>query len=98
MKHQETILSGGQSTECVVRIGNTVHRTKSENYEFIHSILLFLEKRNFLYAPKFLGIDKKGREMLSFVEGEVPRDTPITFPQIIEPINYPTKVESSLRF
>jgi len=83
MKNKETILSGGQCTDSVVRIGNRVHRTKSDNYEFIHSVLLFLEKQNFTYAPKFLGIDEKGREMLSYLEGEVPRDVPMSFSQKI---------------
>jgi thiamine kinase-like enzyme len=29
-----------------------------------------LENKGFSYAPKFLGIDEKGREILSFIEGE----------------------------
>lgn len=29
-----------------------------------------MENKGFIYAPKFLGIDEKGREILSFIEGE----------------------------
>lgn len=83
MSHKETILSGGTNAESVVKIGSTVHRTKSDNFEFIHAMLLFLEKQNFPYAPQFLGMDERGREVLSFIAGEVPRDIPMTFPQKI---------------
>lgn len=83
---EETILNGGQSTESVVRIGNTVHRTQSTNAEFVHSILLHLEQQNFPYTPRFLGIDQKGREILSFIEGCVPRAIPLTQQHRIEAI------------
>ncbi len=86
MNNRETILSGGTNAESVVKIGDTVHRTKPANHKFIHAILLFLEKRNFLYTPKFLGIDENGREIFSFLKGQVPRTTPMTFLQKIDAI------------
>ncbi len=81
MNHQETILSGGTNAETVVKIGKNVHRTKTHNFEFIHALLLWLEKHGFSYAPRYVGIDEQGREILSFVEGEVPREIPMTFEQ-----------------
>jgi hypothetical protein len=36
----------------------------------IHKLLKHLENKGFSYAPKFLGIDGKGRERLSYIEGE----------------------------
>jgi len=83
---EEIILSGGQSTESAVRIGNIVHRTQSSNAEFVHAILLHLEKHNFSYSPRFLGIDQQEREMLSFLDGVVPRDFPLTQTHKIEAI------------
>ena len=84
--NKETPLHGGQSTESVVRIGDIVHRTKSANFKFIHSLLLHLEENNFPYAPRFLGIDNQGREMLSFIKGRVPRETLLSFPQKLSAI------------
>ena len=74
------------STEEVVQIGDTVHRTKPSNFIFNHSVLLYLEKCDFPYSPRFLGIDSKGREILSFINGQVPRDMPLTFQQKIDAI------------
>jgi len=86
MKHKEIVLKGGSNAESVVRIGDTVHRTKSTTYPFTHSLLQFLEHSNFSYAPRFLGIDEKGREILSFIDGEVPRDIVLHDEQIFHAI------------
>ena len=86
MKENEIVLEGGMSAESVVQIGNRVHRTKSSNAKFVHSVLLYLEKYNFPYSPRFLGIDGKDREMLSLINGAVPRDFPLTFQLKIDSI------------
>ena len=41
---------------------------------FGHACLLHLERLGFEYAPRFLGIDEAGREILSFMPGDVPDD------------------------
>ena len=38
----------------------------------VHTLLLHLERVGFDGAPRYLGTDEHGREVLSFVEGEVP--------------------------
>lgn len=63
-------LKGGQNT-TVVRIEGTVRRPIRPNSDFVHRVLTLLEKRNYKYAPRYLGIDDKGREILTFVEGEM---------------------------
>lgn len=68
----EVPLSGGRTTTGVVRIGDTVHRPLGQNSDFVHEILSRLTKRRFPYSPEFLGIDAKGREVLTYVEGDVP--------------------------
>ena len=68
---KEIPLQGGRSTDIVVRVENTVRRSMKVNAPFIHDVLKHLEKENFSYSPRFLGIDEKGRETLSFIEGEV---------------------------
>jgi len=68
----ESQLVGGRSATEVVRIENTVRRSLGPNSEFNHSLLKLLEEKGFSHAPRFLGIDEKGREILTFMEGEVP--------------------------
>lgn len=63
-------LSGGNVTG-VVRIGKTVHRAKGPWSSSIHDLLSYLELQGFEGAPRFLGIDPQGREILTFIEGEV---------------------------
>lgn len=67
---KEEVLKGGQSNESVVKIENTVRRVTSENSEFVHKLLKLLEYKNYPYAPRLLGIDDKGREILTFVDGK----------------------------
>ncbi len=68
--NEEQILSGGQNTD-VVRIGDTVHRPIGLNSDYVHNTLTLLEEKNYKHAPKYLGIDDKGREILSYIDGEM---------------------------
>ena len=54
----------------VVRVGDTVRRPLSDRAEAVHALLLHFEAAGFDGAPRFLGIDDRGREVLTFVEGE----------------------------
>ncbi len=54
----------------IVRIGNTVHRPANYWTPAVHGVLNYLESVNFPYSPRVLGFDDKGREVLSFIEGE----------------------------
>src|SRR3954447_12905200 len=65
----EEILTGGNVSN-VYRSGDTVRRELKPESPKIHKLLKHLENKGFSYAPKFLGIDEKGREILSFIEGE----------------------------
>lgn len=86
MSPKEIKLTGGRSTESVVRIGNHVHRTMNFNAPFIHQLLQHLEKKDFPFSPKFIGIDIKGREILSFITGDVPRGKKFNNLQIIKAV------------
>jgi hypothetical protein len=68
----EIPLAGGRITPGVVRVGDTVRRPTNPNSPFVHKLLLHLEAVGFYAAPRFLGIDEQGREILSYREGEVP--------------------------
>ena len=70
----EVPLGGGWVTSGVVRVGDTVRRPQSSNAAFVHRLLRDLEELGFDAAPRLLGIDEDGREILTFIEGEVPSD------------------------
>jgi Ser/Thr protein kinase RdoA (MazF antagonist) len=40
----------------------------------VHALLRHLEQRGFAGAPRFLGVDIAGRDVLSYLTGAVPRD------------------------
>lgn len=65
----EEMLTGGNVSK-VYRAGDTVRREIKPDSLKVHKLLKHLESKGFNYAPKFLGIDEKGREILSFIEGE----------------------------
>ena len=67
----EIPLAGGDVTEGVVRIGGTVRRPVGPHSPLVHALLAHLESIGFAGAPRFLGIDRAGREVLSYVEGDV---------------------------
>jgi hypothetical protein len=69
---RETPLTGGNVT-VVARVGDTVHRAAGPWSSSVHDLLRYLEARGFDGAPRFLGFDDLGREVLTFMEGEVGR-------------------------
>jgi len=71
----EELLHGGDLT-TVVRIGDTVRRQTGPWSPTVHALLQHFERVGFDGAPRFLGIDEQGREILSFVEGE-PAHAPV---------------------
>jgi len=69
----ETPLAGGDvnvGQNVVVRVGDTVRRPLSDRAAGVHALLRHFESVGFDGAPRFLGIDERGREVLSYVEGE----------------------------
>jgi hypothetical protein len=68
---EEVPLAGGWTAAEVVRIGAMVHRTMGERAPFVHRLLGYLEEIGFAGVPRYRGIDRVGREMLTYIEGEV---------------------------
>lgn len=67
----EETLSGGNTHEAIVRIGETVHRPTGSATPGVHELLSHLENLGYDGAPRVRGIDKQGREVLDYIEGEV---------------------------
>ncbi|NIK59718.1 phosphotransferase [Kribbella shirazensis] len=68
---EEIPLLGGDVTEGLVRVGDTVRRPPGERADLVRDVLRHLEKVGFEGAPRYLGVDSTGREALTYVEGEV---------------------------
>ena len=68
----EVALAGGRVARGVVRVGDTVRRPWPDDSERIHRLLAHLERSRFGAAPRFLGVDARGREILTFIEGFAP--------------------------
>lgn len=62
----------GRITKGVVRIGDTVRRPGSEKSAFMAELLQLLETRGFEAAPRYLGQDDEGRDILDYLDGWVP--------------------------
>ena len=63
-------LPGGRMTSGIVRIGDRVRRPAGPWTPAVHALLAHLAARGFTGAPRPLGFDEQGREVLTFLEGE----------------------------
>lgn len=69
---EEIPLHGGDVTEGVVRLRDTVRRPVGLHTLAVHALLGHLQRVGFDGAPRALGIDDRGREILSWLPGEAP--------------------------
>ncbi|HEX8101767.1 MAG TPA: phosphotransferase [Solirubrobacteraceae bacterium] len=73
MSDPEIVLRGGSTNDgLVVRVGDTVRRPERATSPATRALLEHLERVGFDGAPRHLGRDAEGREVLTYVEGEVP--------------------------
>jgi hypothetical protein len=68
---EEIPLTGGDVTEGLVRIGDTVRRPPGDHSQLVRPLLKHLASVGFDGAPRFLGVDSAGREVLTYIDGEV---------------------------
>jgi hypothetical protein len=66
------LLTGDGVTQGIVRIGDTVRRPLRPFSLTVQAYLAHLRDAGFTGAPLPLGVDDQGREVLSFVPGDVP--------------------------
>jgi hypothetical protein len=67
----EEPLVGGRSTLGVVRIGDSVHRPAGPWTKTVQAFLAHIRANGFPTAPEPRGFDARGREVLSFIAGDV---------------------------
>ncbi|NRQ40829.1 phosphotransferase [Nonomuraea sp. NN258] len=65
----EIPLQGGDVTDGVVRVGDTVRRPVKPATPAVHALLRHLEAAGFSGAPRVVGVDGLGREILTYVPG-----------------------------
>jgi len=70
--HEEQLEGGVANLGKVVRVGDTVRRPASPFTNSIFALLEHLHEVGFDGVPRPLGLDEQGREVLSFIPGEVP--------------------------
>ena len=58
----------------VVRVGDTVRRPRTARSDVVRRLLRHLAAKGFDGAPDHLGTDAEGRDILTFIPGEVPDD------------------------
>ena len=76
MPEEESL--GGNLNDAV-RIGDTVHRRAGPWTPAVHALLRYLERAGFP-APRVLGTDAQGREVLRFLPGEAHNGTMAPLP------------------
>jgi len=72
MAREQPLVGGMDPRYAPVRVGETVRRAAGSERAAVRDLLLHLEAVGFDGAPRYLGVDEQGREILSWVEGEVP--------------------------
>lgn len=78
----EQELSGSAQTAGIVRVGPTVRRPRHARSDYIHRLLQHFEQVGFAGAPRYLGLDEQGREILSYFDGEVLSSSPFRLPDV----------------
>jgi Phosphotransferase enzyme family len=68
------LLIGDGVTQGIVRIGDTVRRPLRPFSLTVQAYLAHLRDAGFTGAPLPFGVDEQGREVLSFIPGDVPRN------------------------
>jgi tRNA A-37 threonylcarbamoyl transferase component Bud32 len=82
---EEIQLSGGAMTDGVVRVGDTVRRPPRFATQLMRDVLVHLEGAGFDAAPRWLGFDEQGRDVLSWIDGETLTERGQMHPYIGDP-------------
>ena len=76
-------LPGGNVADSVVRIGTTVRKPVSKATAAVEALLDHLAAAGFDAAPRSLGRDEQGRQVLEFIPGTMADELPaVTNPEL----------------
>jgi Ser/Thr protein kinase RdoA (MazF antagonist) len=82
---EEIQLGGGAMTDGVVRVGDTVRRLPRHATQMMREVLVHLERARFDAAPRWLGVDRQGRDVLTWIDGETLTERGQLHPYIGDP-------------
>lgn len=71
MNAEHPLAGGVDNAGAVVRVGDTVRRPGGAAATQVRLFLAHLRERGFAGAPRFLGVDERGREVLDYLDGDV---------------------------
>jgi hypothetical protein len=71
---EQPLLGGWVSNP--VRVGDTVRRSPGPNNDFVRLLLQHFERQGWSGGPRWLGVDDQGREILTYIDGDVPWQQP----------------------
>lgn len=69
MPRNEEQLHGGNATDAVMRVGNTVRKPWQENTPAVHRFMEHLRDQGLSEVPRTYGKDPQGRQVVEFVAG-----------------------------
>jgi hypothetical protein len=72
----EIPLAGGNVAARVVRVGATVRKPATPATPAVEAVLRHLERMGFTGAPRALGRDEQGRQVLEYIEGPLAHASP----------------------
>ena len=72
MTREQPLVGSMDSRYAPVRVGDTVRRAAGSSGAVVRDLLLHLEAVGFDGAPRHLGTDDQGREVLTWIDGDVP--------------------------
>ena len=73
---REQPLTGGNVSLGVVRVGSTVRKPAGPHTAAVEAFLTYLNAAGFSGAPKALGRDDEGRQVLEYIPGPIAHDLP----------------------
>ena len=82
---EEVSLAGGATNGGVVRVGDTVRRPPRPSAGLARDVLRRLERAGFDGAPRWLGVDEQGRDVLGWIEGDTFTDRSRLHPHLGDP-------------
>jgi Phosphotransferase enzyme family len=82
---EEVSLAGGATSGDVVRVGDTVRRPSRPSSPLMREVLQRLERAGFDGAPRWLGVDEQGRDVLGWIEGDTFTDRTRLHPYVGDP-------------
>jgi thiamine kinase-like enzyme len=71
----DKILTGGNMNLPILR-GNMVYKKATIAGDTIHELLQHVRAKGIDWVPESLGIDSKGKQVMTYIEGDVPHNMP----------------------